>query len=258
MGNDYDTGHGLPSDFPSDPSYGLYFWIGGLLTALLIALVAAAIIGFLRGHSSRRTANFEDWPHRIARFVKRKSEEVVRPAHAEQRQSVPVEGIWAVLFGGGRPAEASVRRHARDIDEGLAEKVTGIVRSLIGCNLALGKEMSAEIKALTEALEGYKDIKDAAPGAPVPQAGGTVINIAVNPASSEAAQLLPGPYASAASVVQAAPQLFESRALSREANIKLAFDKFREDWMNPDVAAAQLKAAQIALCTRPPEPPRPA
>ena len=264
MDSDYDGGHGLPSDFPSDPSYGGFYLAGGLLTLVLIALLAAAIVGFLNGQTNRRRTNFDDWPKTIALFIKRKCNEVIRDKSEPERATG--DGVMAFLFGdAARRRDDRGRRDVRDIDPGRAGRVAGHVRALIGGNLKLGKEINGELKSLSEALEGYREIKDPALVAGVGGAvNGAVINIAVNTGPSgngagDPVQVMGGPYAPgvpAGSSVPA-PHLAPPLVIDRQANIWLAFNKFRDDWSHPDVMAGLLKSAQGQVCVRPPDPPRP-
>lgn len=264
MDSDYQTGHGLPTDFPSDPSYGGFYVIGGLSTLLLLAILAAALFGFLNGMREKYRRNYSDWPLAIARFIRRKCNEVIR-TRSESDEHPAIDGFWAGLFGQpSRRAAEPARKNVRDIDYGKAAQVAGYVRALLGSNLKLGKEISGELKGLTEALEGFKEIKDPAlvPGLGGPMTGGAIINIAVNQGpqgSNDPVQVIGGPYGSGAIAAPGAvaPQVLPPIVIDRDANIWLAFNKFRDEWNNPEVMAGVLASAQGQLCIRPADPPKP-
>lgn len=263
--DDYQSGHGLPTDFPSDPSYGGFYVIGGLSTLLLLAIIAGALLGFLTGMRDKYRRNYTDWPKQIALFIRRKCNEVIRTKD-EREDRAPIDGLWSNLFGGPsrRAEDRAPRENVRDIDYAKAGLVAGYVRSLLGNSLKLGKEISGELKGLTEALEGFKEIKDPAlvPGLNGPMNGGAIINIAVNQGAQgtvDPVQVIGGPYTPGGIVMPGAtgPQLQPPLAIDRDANIWLAFNKFRDEWNSPDVMAGQLGSAQAQLCVRPAEPPKP-
>ncbi len=259
MQSDYDAGHGLPSDFPSDPSYGGIYVAGGLCTLLLIALVAAAVISFLRGLREKRRTAYEDWPLALAMFVRGHARRAIQP-RAERRDDEP-DGFFR-----RRKAEAKdpVRAVSGAPDMSEAGRLPYYVTGLLGGCIALGEAMNKQVKGLNDALDGFKEVKDAVPGiAPGLAGNGTVINIAVNQTGphttvTDPVQTLGGPYSGAA-VVGAAPgyPATEPVAISRDANIWMACNKFYEDWNPADVMAAAVRSAQDQLYTRPPEPPRP-
>lgn len=259
MDSDYDTGHGLPTDFPSDPNYGGLWFTGGLCSLLLLALIIAAVMAFLRGSSAKRRDNYDEWPRSLAGFVRGKAREVV---HAND-EGAAASGFIGGWFGARAVgAQGKSRRNARDIDPARAALLPWYVDRLLGRNIALGEAMNKQIKGLSDALDGFKDIKDAVPAPGAPAAGGTVINIAVNQTgpngtSGDPVQTLGGPYSGAA-VAGGAPGYVmpEPVEIGKNANIWMAYNRFREDWDQPDVMATFIRSAQNQLYTRPPEPPR--
>ncbi len=272
MDSDYQAGHGLPTDFPSDPTYGGVYLIGGLSTLLLLAILAGALLGFITGMRDKYRANYTDWPRQIALFIKRKCNEVIRTRGEGGEEAGPA-GFFPGLFGGPVRRSEEARKNVRDIDYARAGLVAGYVRALLGNSLRLGKEMSGELKGLSEALEGFKEIKDpnaaVVPGLAGPMTGGAIINIAVNQGpngqgANDPVQVIGGPYAAGVPYggivmpgAAVSPQLQAPLVIDRDANIWLAYNKFRDEWNNPDVMAGQLASAQAQLCVRPVEPPKP-
>ena len=259
MQSDYDAGHGLPSDFPSDPMYGGIYIAGGLCTLLLLAMVAAAVIFFLRGLREKRRTAYDDWPLTLASFVRSHARRAIHP-RAERRDDEPQP-----LFGRGKKAEAKdpVRSVSGAPDMAEASRLPYYVTGLLGGCIALGEAMNKQVKGLNDALDGFKEIKDAVPVSPALAGNGTVINIAVNQTGpnttvTDPVQTLGGPYGGTA-IAGGAPgyPATEPLAISRDANIWMACNKFYEDWNPADVMAAAVRSAQDQLYTRPPEPPRP-
>ena len=272
MESDYQSGHGLPTDFPTDPSFGGFYVVGGLSSLLLLAIIAGVLLGFITGMRDKRRDNYEDWPRRMAKFIRRKTNEAIRgkddetagamrPFWQSGRDDNPRrgQGPFAWLFGSEPEPEDKGRKNVRDINEQKARQATLYVRELLGGSLKLGKEINAEVKHLSEALDGFKEIKDAAPGFGGPMNGGAIINIAVNQGvnAADPVQVIGGPYApgSPGTPVHAA-QLQPAVVVDHDASVWLAFNKFREEWDNVEVSAGIIGAAQSQLCApRAPEPP---
>ena len=225
-----DDGHGLPSDFPSDPVYHFHLLAWGLGALLLVLFAAAIIMMFRRAYVTYSRSQREDAiKERVARVDK---------------------------------ALRTASQGSRDDQIQKAEAAVAAVDANFAQTLVLSKALNDAMGPLLKALEGVRE-EDVKPGGMMNggnvMAGGTVINIAVNngqPVTPEAAAAaVPGPYASApAPAVAADGKAAVKEAMSpgeRAEAVWKAIHKLYAYWKNKTAVTTAFTAAQQQLLNSP-------
>lgn len=224
---DYQNdGHGLPSDFPSDPVYHFHFLTWGL-GLLLLALCGAAIIMMFR-------RAYVDYSRGT------------RDKAIEERVALVDKAL--------RKASAGDRTEQLQ----KAQVALAVIDANFAKSLALGKELNKAMGPLYKALDGVTEEDPKANGmmnGGNVMAGGTVINIAVNngqPCTPDSAPLMPGPYASAVPVAPDAPAVKEKMSPGEQAEaVWKAIHKLYSYWRNRTAVTAAFSAAQQQLLSSP-------
>ncbi len=218
---DYSNdGHGLPSDFPSDPvfQFDLLFWgLGGLL---LLLLLAAIFFAFYKMAEQRVMSDAQDAISRRVEVVRKVLSEAARAPEDEQE----------------------VRLRAC-VDE---------IKKQFGSTLKLSADFSKAIGALNTAMDGTREEEYKAPGGmPVGGAltGNTIINIAVNQG-----EIVPYPQASALATPS---EKIAMTVEEKSETIWKAVQRIFDYWKHRNSVVASLRAVQQQISHSPPwSPPR--
>ena len=214
---DYSNdGHGLPSDFPSEPlfRFDLIFWgIGAVLLALLLAAIFFV-------------------------FYKMAQRQVV--SEGQDAIAKRAEAVRKVLSEAARaPEEEQEARLRTCVDE---------INKQFGHTLKLSAEFSKAIGALNTAMDGTRE-EDARPGHGFPNgahvSGNTIINIAVNQG-----EIVPYPHASAP--VAAADEKVAMSQEEKSETIWKAVQRIFDYWKHRNSVVASLRAVQQQINTSPP------
>ena len=231
---DYQNdGHGLPSDFPSDPVYHFHFLAWGL-GLLLLALFAAAIIMAFR--------------QAFVKYSRLEREDAIKERVARVDKALRIASAGS-----------------RDDQMAKAENALAVIDANFSKSLDLSKALNKAMTPLYKALDGVEE-QDAKPGGPLSggnvMAGGTVINIAVNngqPVTPEAAAGMPGPYASSVPAPADKDAVKETMSpFERSEALWKAIHKLYGYWRNKTAVTTAFTAAQQQLLNSPFwEPPLP-
>lgn len=231
---DYQNdGHGLPSDFPSDPVYHFHVLAWGLGLLLLVVFAAAVIMAFRQAFTKySRLERDEAIKERVAR----------------------VDKALRLATAGSRDDQMQKAEHA-----------LAVIDANFASTLTLSKKLNDAMSPLYKALDGVKE-EDAKPGGMMNggnvMAGGTVINIAVNngqpvlpgaadPAAAQASTM-PGPYASSAPAPGDAPPAKEKMSPFEQSEaIWKAIHKLFNYWKNRTAVTTAFTAAQQQLLNSP-------
>ena len=215
---DYSNdGHGLPSDFPSDPVFHLdyLFWgFGGLI--LLVVLAAVFFLFYKIGEQQVLNESYDAISRRVEAVRKMLSD----AARAPQDQ----------------------------IEDRLVLCVEEIKQKQFHRTLALSEKFGKMQEALNTAIDGTEK-KDYKPDASLPaaanMAGSTMISIAVNNSVVGA-----GPYAMAPAAAPLPDKVAMSEDEKREAVWK-AVQRIFDYWKHRNSVIASLRAVQLQISQSP-------